>query len=947
MNNRRALWLLTSIGLLACVPSTLGGQGTGPGVLEDCTQLRWVGAPAPSLTRYSPPVGVPRAAIALSVSTRSSRTWTKPAELDLSRAEALAVRVHSPFCATAGLSLQSGAGSYSRDFDVVKGEQIVLLRTGSFRRARGADGWDRVSGLALTLRDPEGSGTIRLLRIRSLTGEYRPEDGALALLHPASRVRRQGVAFPLYALVDGGEYAKGRNAFSLALQRYLTRLTGATVPLNPDGLDVTLELTNVVLLGRRSATAAGQVTDAELDAWGYQGFVIKARSATVSIAGKTRHGVGYGLYRFLEQQGCRFYAANCETVPEKGDGILLDCELADKPFMDVKGCTGTYAVRGWQSSLLGDPRGTDDPPLTDKTQWIDHTAAYLVPKSVYYDTKPEYFAELASGKRMPRDNPDVRVMICLTHPDVLRISAERAVRWIGLQEDRKVFVVAQGDGVEWCHCPRCTEVGNRADQTLYWVNHVAREVARLYPDKVLMSHAYNGSEAPPLHLGPEKNVVITYAAWPNAGNAPNSLGDFDARENTVAGTHLRGWLRVAPGQMGLYDYNSGGRLTLYGMARRIKWMAKHDMHAVWYCGTPWFFRDMFLFVHCRLSWDPYEDVTSLRNEFIRAYYGPAAAVVQELCDLTYFRLEYGDYGGRMRAGGYPPADYFDPPFVNQALALFDRALALTESIEQARRDLLKTKELFIENCFAVRPSLAGQLTDDEYRVFGRNLDEYMKSVWLPKYREDMAAFRSGKSGKPPAFDDLKAKLWSLAYVDVGESPGDGRLPPLVTEMVRDPKRVVEEHRRTYFVEETEDGWRLPGIQFRGGQYWRSYSWQCPRREHCMVIRGRMTDVSEMQARLILERPPPFRDGIIEIEGQDSDKMWAEPVPIEIHINRIKVYDGPNDFAKMNWSKRAWRIPKGVLRHGENTIRIRNNAATDSLVSHWFMLSECRVRFPRK
>jgi len=909
-------------------------------VMEDCKAMLWRGSPAPRSALYAPPVGESRLTVALDARWEGPTTWVRSAALNLSEAHQIAVRLHSSAAGKANLALASGPGAYTRDFGIDRGEQIVLLTLGSFSRADGAGGWDEVRELKLTLVARETPCTVQLLRMEALTEAAPVAPNELILLHPASRVHRQGMAYPMYALMDLGLYCTGRTAFTLTLKKYLNRVAGRSVPHNPKGVEITPDLTNVILLGKEAALTAGTLSPNELDPWGSQGFVIKARSPIITIAGNTRHGVGYGIYRFLEQQGCRFYAYGCEIVPERKDGVLLDCELADRPFMHVKGCTGAYAIRGWQGSLMGDPRGTDDPPLTDKTQWIDHTAAYLVPKSVYYDKRPEYYALLANGKRMSKDLPDVRVMICLTHPDVLRISAERTLRWIEMQRDRRVFVIAQGDGVEWCHCDGCQQVGNRSDQTLYWVNHVAREVAKKYPDKVLMCHAYNGSEAPPLRLKPAKNVIIMYAAWPNASNAPNSLRDFDARENVVAGTHLRGWLKVAPGQMGVYDYNAGGRLTLYGMGHRIKWMAKNDLRGVWYCGTPWFFRDLFIFVHCRLTWDPYEDITSLRNEFIRAYYGEAAPLVRELCDLIYFRLEHGDYDARMRAGGFPPPDYFERKFVDNAFELFDRALELTKGNNRAHTDLQKTKELYIANCFGLRPGLSGELSDDEYYVFGRNLTEYVNNVWLPQ-------LTSPRSKKEPRFSDLKSKIWALTFVDIGEPPAEGKLPPLLLEMMRNPKKVIDERRKTYFVETAPDGWRMPGIQFRGGQYWRSYSWQCPRREHCMVVRGRMTDVSTMEARLILDAPPPDRDGLLEVEGQDSDKMWAEPAPIEIRINKSLLYDGPNNFAKMGWSRRTWRLPKGTLHQGENVIRIRNNAASDSLTSHWFMLSECRVRFPRE
>jgi len=902
----------------------------------------WKGSPAPRRIEHAPPVGTPRPALAFHPGRREPNRWALPRRLDLSAHDTVALRFAADDPAQGTLALRSGQGAYERSFELVPGEQIVLLALGSFHRGKGAAGLEDVPALELGLSSSHRGATIRLLGVEALSGDAPLDPGALLLHHPASRVHRQGVAYPIYAIVDGGAFAQQRTAQTL--QGYLARMFGVKLPVNPEGLEIRDGFRNVILLGEAAATRAGALTADDLAPWGFTGFIVDARGPAIAIAGTTRHGTGHGLYRFLEQQGCRFYAPGCERVPTKSPPHLLTCRIADKPFFHAKGCVGSPAIRGWSYELMGDARKMPDADVCDKTLWLDHTAAYLVPKKLYYDRHPEYYALLGNGARLPKDSPDVRVMLCLSNPDVLRISAERMLRWVEHQPDRRVFVVSQGDGAEWCNCERCRHIGNRADQTLHWANYVARAVARKFPDRVLMTNAYNGADEPPLNLKPEKNLVVVYAAWPNASSAPNSLRDFEARENVVARTHLEGWLEAAPHNMGLYDYNGGGRYTLFGMAWRIKWCAKRDMRAVWYCGINQSFRSLFSYVHCRLTWDPWEDVSRLKNEFIQAYYGDAAPAVRELVDLIYDRLEFGTYDARMRAGGHPPPDFYDAAFVDRVFSLFDQALRLAEGNQAAVDDLSTARKTFVGNAFVLCPGRLGQLTDDQYRAFGRNLKEYVHTVWQPSYEERCA--KAAKSGKPkPTLDGLATRVWDLTFVDIGKPPAEGKLPTLLEQMIADPKGVVEKHRKTDFVEKLPDGWRVPGIQFIGGQHWRSYGWNCPKRERVIVVRGTMTSVSRMTARLALDAAPPDRDGILEIEGQDSDKEWCAPAVIQLFVNGTKLFEGPNGFAKRGWSRRKWPLAKGLLKKGENTIEIRNLAASDSLVSHWLMLSELLIRYP--
>ena len=106
--------------------------------------------------------------------------------------------------------------------------------------------------------------------------------------------------------------------------------------------------------------------------------------------------------------------------------------------------------------------------------------------------------------------------------------------------------------------------------------------------------------------------------------------------------------------------------------------------------------------------------------------------------------------------------------------------------------------------------------------------------------------------------------------------------------------------------------------------------------------GRIYLINPKRSQIFSRKAYP---SILDIDGQDSDKLWCPPVPIQIIVNKKKLFDGPNPFVKQGWSRMQVPLPKGVLRKGENVIEIRNLVASDSLISHWCMISEVLVRFP--
>ncbi len=948
--------IVTIIGAFAFARALLGGEGATNNVvaIERCERLEWRGAPVPVLGTYQPPVGAARPAIILPPASRKRAEWSRPLAMDLSAAQSVALRVAATVPLPVSLVFASGAGGFARTFDLTASEQIVIIPVGAFARSAKGGSWDKVTGITLGCGPAPRGAELRLLGIDALPGKEPAGGEELLLLRPASRVHPLGMAWPIYAIVHGLAYEPREDQPPAFLAERLRRMHGIALPLNPTGLAASPGLRNVILLGREAAVPAGAVKTSELDAQGYSGFVIRADDGVVAIAGATRHGTGYGVARYLETQGYRFFFYEVENTPDRRGGALPVMHTADRPFFDgPRAGHRVYASWGLPGTATGSPVAAEGLEAFQQQfdrdlswGWGEHTAGYLVPKRVYYDKHPDYYAQFGGGRHMDRETEDFRVVICTTHPDVLKISAERMLRWMERQPDRRFFSCTQGDSHEWCRCERCLameyEPGNCSDRMLHWVNAVARAVARRHPDKILMTYAYGPTQVRPVKIRPEKNVQVFYAAWPNYTSAPCGIRDFDAPENYLARHEMMGWLGVAPGRVGLYDYNSGGRYTLNGMAWKVKWAARHGLCGFHYCGSNVSFQQLFAYVHARLNWNPLLDVAPLQHEFIYGYYGEAAPLMDRIIRGIYDRVEYGRYDSRMH--GVPPADYFSKAFVTEMLDLFDRAAATVpaNSKRAPDQDILKAREIFEDNClYAVRPAGRAAVTGEELDVFGI----VMKRVgarWLADHRAAVAAART-KDAKLPDFGALADRVWELARVRVernGRDPDEA--PPMLLAMIADPAGTFRRHTVTEFVQKTEDGWLVPAEAFTGGRNWRGYDWLCPARD-AAVVYGTMTEHARMTAKLVIAEAPPAVAGMLDIEGQDSDKRWCPPVPIQILVNNTPVFEGTNPFVKCGWSRHAFPLPPGVLRKGENRVEIRNLIASDSAFSHWCMVSEVRVR----
>jgi len=684
-----------------------------------------------------------------------------------------------------------------------------------------------------------------------------------------------------------------------------------------------------------AAVKAGLIQPAELKKVWPGGHVIKTAKKSVAICGNTNWDTYYGVINYLKHLGLRYYLPEGQAVisgkiPSRLPGFFL----LEKPV---------FACRaGWSSLLLqttrelGDPRkGLNeelfDPQKTGSDLWIDHSAGYLVPKLLYYDQHPEYYALCKDGKRVAKDAfTDHRTPLCLSNQEVVRISSARALGWIEKQPDKNFFTITYGDTGLWCQCSECLKLdpiaGQYSSRLLSWVNSVARCVRQHYPEKIILTFAYGGTDEPPPKIRPEKNVWIVGST--GLGNIPFWDHALKTKEEKMQ-RHLRklnGWLKVAAGRYLVCEYLSGvyEPALIDNLTARLRYYARKGLKGIVFTyGHPINFTRVWTYVFSWMMWNPYQDPWVLTADFCRFYYGAASGAVTsffQVCHERYLQT----LRGRVVLNRLYPEGYYSPEFVEKALACLQNAKTLL-SEEKKRKEIENEERLFLLDWLA--HPLEKSFNESARKTLARQLEQLL----LLSGETEGEKIQFARDIHRVAVVLNSVLPGSLAYVENW----------LKSQQLPKPKAQV-----------TSSEVRLPAEVFLYAGFGPArYGENCPPKTAVAIyVEGNSRHLSShMEAEFTLEEVPGSGSSILEVEGQDCD----HDVPaacIRILINNQTIFEGPVSLVKKNWSRQSFSIPPGVLKKGSNTISFVNTGAPDSInnwFERWFMLSEAVIRFSQK
>ena len=483
------------------------------------------------------------------------------------------------------------------------------------------------------------------------------------------------------------------------------------------------------------------------------------------------HGTLYAVYDFLEKEvGVRwlFPGEHGEVVPQHRRLLLSDLNRRYQPPVAKRKVRNVAVSREETFRPLLEKWGI---PLADwKTAhgpattgpWfvrqrlgarieLDGGHAYDGWYETHGKTHPEWFAlqpDSTRDQKLPRER------LCKSNPALWDEIARVLVEEFKADPKKRTASLAPNDGGanKFCLCDACRsldppeapklsndsqlvdpatgrpvpEYPSLSDRVFTFFNEVAKRVRTEMPDRDLVCYAYSVYRSVPVRVKSlEPNLIVGYVG--------------------LKRDEIEAWARIAP-HLYIRPNDLGPAIDLGLPRNHAAWFAESVRHCVDHravafdfdnCHGNWSAHGLDYYVLCKALWDPDIDVEATIDDYCRAAYGPAAAVMREYHDLlakvseavrsdpqlvarsphaTRLRLHYNTdvLATLERLLAKAKAIQGDDPGIGARIAMADGAVEharlVTSLLEVAHE---KETPVFAERLDAVEANLRGKLLTPE------------------------------------------------------------------------------------------------------------------------------------------------------------------------------------------------------------------------------------------
>lgn len=426
------------------------------------------------------------------------------------------------------------------------------------------------------------------------------------------------------------------------------------------------------------------------------GFRLYSDGNYLVIAGADSRGTLYGVYTLLEEYlGVRWFTPTLEVVPESND-IVIDANIdrTVEPSFAVRrnstmGADDEYRAK-MKVNVSFHYEAEEYGGAINYVLW-DSTMEKLVPDALFAE-HPEYFMLGEDGTRSTDK-------VCMSNPEALEVAVNNARQAILDCERNATYIhIGQKDNDHYCHCETCTEIyekyGSISAATLLFTNAFADTLDDEFPYMNFTFYAYLETRMPPTaeNIRCNDNVAPVICSLINSckshpidecgaidGNE-TFMNLFGESETTIAQCHIN-WTKYAE-KTYIYDYTinflfSAQFLSNFEtMQQTIKYM--HDTGITGYiynCGDGHTaaFNELRNYLLCKLQWDVNADVEYHMMDFIKAYYGEAAApYIRKIIDIQTAYTKATAHA--FNVDWYYQAGYYPVSVINELNNLWDAAL---------------------------------------------------------------------------------------------------------------------------------------------------------------------------------------------------------------------------------------------------------------------------------
>ncbi len=485
---------------------------------------------------------------------------------------------------------------------------------------------------------------------------------------------------PTYSIVIAAEPLEPIALAVEDFRQHVQQITGVMLPVVKDDQPLP---SAAIIVGdtRHGRQLLGK--DYNLDSLDDDSFTLRVKAPHLLVIGKKR-GAQYGLYELLERFGkCRWYASWHSVVP-KADAFQVPASLDEtqKPAFLMRepfwfDMFNTY--QALRNKCNGNQMSLDEKhggKIRFGAGLFVHTFNRLINPNEYFDEHPEYFSEIKGERKKDYSQ------LCLSNPDVLKIVTRKMLEAIRRDPTATMYSVSQNDWYNYCECKNCAEIvkqtGNQAGILIWFVNQVAEEVEKEFPNALIETLAYQYTREPPPNIKPRHNVVPRLCTIECDFARP--IDQSDEPTNIKFINDIKGWAKMTD-KMFIWDYttNFGHYIGPFPNFKALQGNVKlfRDCHVIGvmeqgaYQGDHGDFAELKGWILAKLLWNPDVDVQALIDDFINGYYGPAAPYVKQYVDELHARV--ADPAVKLKLWTPMTSKIFSDDFLLRATDLFEKA----------------------------------------------------------------------------------------------------------------------------------------------------------------------------------------------------------------------------------------------------------------------------------
>jgi len=354
----------------------------------------------------------------------------------------------------------------------------------------------------------------------------------------------------------------------------------------------------------------------------------------------------------------------------------------------------------------------------------------------YAKTHPEYFA-LVDGER---DIVGGKCCVghghlCLSNPVVVKLWVDTICKYFKDHPEQSVYPVVPGDALNRvCECPECAaEVNHKAnpDTGIFsnhifgFVNKLAAEVAKKYPDKYIGCAAYKKYSDPPDNLTEmQPNVIVMLCKRRNSFlNEPYKK---DIRERIEA------WVKIVGGsKLYFWDYYLDTDLPWRNLPVQFTGLISEDLQYLKKIGSKGEFvendvlsekmgypgmQHINLYVTGQLYWDSHANVEEMLDEYFRLFYGPAENEMREFWLIAEKRRN--DIGSKYLKAGLgtirndlSPSTVYPNEVLNRLTTLLDIAIRKTPEASVFRKRVELIQKEFSQGVASIRSMMRTEIPE--------------------------------------------------------------------------------------------------------------------------------------------------------------------------------------------------------------------------------------------